>query len=113
MNTRLVQRRHAGWRWLSHVVVLVVVLVVGAAAVGAAEANDVSLYGSAASLDEQNDQAKRHDFTYLRESSQLQEFVRAGRLVPIRGNSDYRLKDVSYPYARPEVRLFVERLSAQ
>ena len=39
--------------------------------------------------------------------------VGAGLLVPLNGGSDYRLKDVSFRVARPEVRLFVERLSAQ
>ena len=93
--------------------VVVVVLGIDAVPAGAAAADDVSLRGSAASLDEQNDQAERHDFTFLRESSQLQRFVGAGLLVPVGGNSHYRLKDVSFPYARPEVRLFIERLSEQ
>jgi LysM repeat protein len=34
-------------------------------------------------------------------------------LVPVEGNGDYRLKGVSHEVARPEVRLFVERLSGQ
>ena len=72
-----------------------------------------SLRGSTASLDQQNDQAERHDFTYLGESLQLRRFVEAGLLVPVRGSRSYRLKDVSFPYARPEVRLFVERLAKQ
>ena len=100
-------------RVLVSALVVVGVLGIDGVPAGAAAADDVSLRGSAASLDEQNDQAERHDFTYLRESSQLQRFVGAGLLVPVSGNSHYRLKDVSFPYARPEVRLFIERLSEQ
>lgn len=72
-----------------------------------------SLRGSAASLDRQNIQARHHDFTYVRDRKQLQRFVRAGLLVPVPGNRYYRLKAVSFPVARPEVKLFVERLSRQ
>ena len=72
-----------------------------------------SLRGSAASLDRQNDQAVKHDFTFLRESSQLRRFVSAGLLVPVNGGRNYSLKEVSFPVTRPEVKLFIERLSAQ
>ena len=109
MNTRLTPRWRAAWRWLPRLVVLVT----SAVAVCVAEANDVSLRGSAASLDEQNEQAERHDFTFLTRSSQLRRFVRVGLLVPVGGNGNYRLRDVSFPYARPEVKLFIERLSGQ
>ena len=72
-----------------------------------------SLRGSATSLDRQNAQAFRHDFTFLRTPSQLERFVRAGLLVPVRDTQDYWLKQVSFPYTRPEVRLFIGRLAAQ
>ena len=72
-----------------------------------------SLRGSPASLDRQNHQAARHDFTFLRESAQLRRFVQAGLLVPVSGGRDYSLAAVSFPYARPEVKLFIERLSQQ
>ena len=72
-----------------------------------------SLRGSSASLDRQVDQARRHDFTHLAGPPQVRRFVDAGLLVHIPGNRDYTLVDVSFPFARPEVRLFVERLSSQ
>lgn len=72
-----------------------------------------SLSGSRSSLHRQNDEAVDHDFTYLRDASQVEGFVRAGYLVRVDGNSNYELIDVSYPYARPEVRTFIERLSRQ
>lgn len=82
-----------------------------ALSVGVADAQ--SLRGSRASMDRQNRQASAHDFTFTRDGKQVTRFVRAGLLVQLRGNRDYVLKDVSYPYARPEVKLFAERLSAQ
>ena len=72
-----------------------------------------SLGGSASSLDRQVLQASQHDFTYLSNPRQLRRFVNAELLVRLSGNRDYTLSDVSFPFARPEVRLFVERLSAQ
>lgn len=83
------------------------------AALCAGDAGAQSLRGSRSSLDRQNREARSHDFTYLRGPSQLTRFVGAGLLVPIEGGADYALADVSYEVARPEVRLFVERLSAQ
>ena len=72
-----------------------------------------SLRGSASSLDRQVAQARRHDLTHLTGTRQLRRFVDAGLLVPVAGNRDYTLVDVSFPFTRPEVRLFIERLSAQ
>lgn len=72
-----------------------------------------SLRGSSTSLDRQNRIAVKHDFTYLRTSTQVDRFVGAGYLVPIRNNIDYQLHDVSFPYARPEVALFISRLARQ
>lgn len=72
-----------------------------------------SLRGSPASLDRQNQQAQRHEYTYLDGHQDVRRFVGAGLLVPIKGGSHYRLNDVSFEFARPEVRLFIERISAQ
>lgn len=79
----------------------------------AAPAAGQSLRGSSASLDAQNDQARVHDFTYLSTGSQVRRFVDAGYLVPVRGNRDFELHAVSFPYARPEAELFIRRLAAQ
>jgi len=72
-----------------------------------------SLRGSSASLDRQNRQARLNDFTYLAAPGQLRRFVSAGLLVPVDGNADYTLHAVSFGVARPEVRLFIERLASQ
>lgn len=72
-----------------------------------------SLRGSRASVDRQNREARQHDFTFLRGPVQLDRFVDAGLLVSLDDNEHYRLHDVSFNVARPEVKLFVQRLSAQ
>jgi hypothetical protein len=72
-----------------------------------------SLRGSRASVDRQNREARQHDFTFVRRPAQLERFVDAGLLVPLGADEHYRLHDVSFNVARPEVKLFIERLSAQ
>lgn len=72
-----------------------------------------SLVGSRDSMLRQSYRAREHDFTYLKTSSQVREFARRGLLVRLSGSSDYRLASVSFPYARPEVKVFIERLSDQ
>ena len=89
------------------------VLVPASALAGAGIAGAQSLRGSQTSLDRQNRQARAHDFTYLADPAHVTRFVGAGLLIQVDGNDDYTLKDVSFPYARPELRLFIERLAAQ
>lgn len=72
-----------------------------------------ALRGSTASMDRQEEQASRHDFSYLRDAAQVRRFVANGLLVPVRGNEHYEIHGVSFPWARPEVRTFVERLASQ
>lgn len=72
-----------------------------------------SLRGSASSLDVQNRIAREHDFTYIRTSAQVRRFVSAGYLVRVRPNADFDLHAVSFPYARPQVELFIRRLANQ
>ncbi len=91
-------------------------IVAALAALSVLAASDLqaqSLQGSPHSLTVQNRQAHEHDFTYLRSGSQIRRFVKEGLLVRLPGNADYRLHSVSYPYARPEVKLFVERLARE
>ncbi|MCH7666896.1 MAG: LysM peptidoglycan-binding domain-containing protein [Acidobacteria bacterium] len=76
-------------------------------------AQAVSLRGTTGSLDRQNAQARNHDFTFLSTKSQVARFVENGWLVRVEPNHVYRLKGVSFPYSRPEVRLFLERLGQQ
>jgi LysM repeat protein len=72
-----------------------------------------SLRGSPASLDVQNEIAREHDFSLLRTPGQVTKFVDAGFLIPVRPSAHVQLHEVSFPYARPEVGLFVSRLGEQ
>jgi hypothetical protein len=73
-----------------------------------------SLQGSPASLDIQNRIAREHDFTYIDTPRRLDYFVSQGWLVRVRRTADLVLdNEVSHPYARPEVELFVRRLAGQ
>lgn len=88
-------------------------LVVLASAMMPGRADAQSLRGSVRSLDLQNRIARQHDFTYLRSTSHVKRFVNAGYLVPMTSSPSVLVKRVSFPYTRPEVRLFVERLGTQ
>jgi hypothetical protein len=65
-------------------------------------------------MDRQNMMARRHDFTYIESPARVRFFADRGWLVPVKSGSDYVVKgDVSFPVARPEVELFLQRLSGQ
>ncbi|MFV2005798.1 MAG: DUF5715 family protein [Longimicrobiales bacterium] len=72
-----------------------------------------SLGGSERSVGRAYREAESHDFTFLRDAKQVRRFVRSGYLVRVRSGRYYELNSVSFPYARPEVALFIERLSNQ
>jgi hypothetical protein len=72
-----------------------------------------SLLGSRSSLLKQNEEAQSHDFSYLQTAAEVRDFADQGWLIRIPGDANYRVADVSFPYARPEVKLFLERLASQ
>ena len=72
-----------------------------------------SLRGGRSSMDRQARAAKSHDYTYLANPSAVRRFVRKGLLVPVKGNRNFDLAGVSFPYARPEVKTFIHRLATQ
>ncbi len=80
---------------------------------GICRAQGQALRGSEASVTRAHVRAEEHDFTFLRTDAQVQRFVDDGYLVRLRSSRDFLLHDVSFPYGRPEVKLFVERLGAQ
>ena len=71
-----------------------------------------SLRGSRSSLLRQQRAAALNDYTHLRTRSQVKKFVSAGLLVPVSGGGPVRLKGVSHPYARAEMRSFLATLGA-
>jgi LysM repeat protein len=76
-------------------------------------AQGASLTGSRSSVKRQHRQANSHDYTRLKNPQHVRKFVNLGLLVPVRGNRNYRVAGARFPYARPEVKLFIERLSRQ
>jgi len=88
-------------------------LVALAFVVPARVAKAADLGGSMASMRRQHAVAERNDYTFLRTSAQVRKFVKEDRLVPLLTNDDVAISKVSFPYARPAVVLFVERLAKQ
>ena len=76
-------------------------------------ASAAGLRGSRSSMREQHKIAVEEDLTFLRNSAQVQTLVDGGQLVTVEGNENFSMSGVSFPYARPEVKLFIERLAAQ
>lgn len=72
-----------------------------------------SLRGSPGTVERQNQQARAHDFTFLVDGSHVRRFVDAGYLVPVKSNASFHVKRISFPYARPEVAMFLSRLGRQ
>jgi hypothetical protein len=78
-----------------------------------ASADEARLGGSMSSMRRQYQVALRNDYTFLRTPAQVREFVRKDRLEPLVSNAFLHVNRVSFPYARPEVKLFIERLAEQ
>src|SRR5687767_6045857 len=78
-----------------------------------ASASAQTLRGSNASIGTQRSVAIANDFTFLTTRRDVARFVALGLLVPVPGSASYSLAGVSHRYARPAVRLFVERLADQ
>ncbi len=72
-----------------------------------------SLTGGRTAMQEQFNKGIEYDYTPLRNAAHVARFVELKLLVRLPGNADYALHQVSFPYARPEVKLFVERLARQ
>lgn len=85
-------------------------LIVASAAARAAYAGDLD--GSRDSMRRQHAVAIDLDYRFAQTPSQVKKVVANGELDWVVPNADFVLSGVSYPYARPEVREFVERLAA-
>ena len=82
-------------------------------ALPAASASATGLGGSRATLLEVYEVAKEHDFTFLRTAAQVREFVEEERLVEVVANEHLVVNKVSFPYTRPIIKTFIERLAEQ
>lgn len=74
----------------------------------------VTLRGSPESMLRQSAVAEEAGYALAATSREVRALVEEGVFVPLEGNADYQInRGVSAPVARPELRLFVERLAAQ
>ena len=79
-----------------------------------AHAAKAELRGSPTSMVQQNQVARTEGLTFIASPAEVEKFVEKEHLVRAKGNADYQVSPgVSYPYARPAVVLFLERISAQ
>lgn len=97
----------------SRVRAAVVLALLSSLPIAEASADEARLGGSMSSMRRQHQVARANDYTFLRTPAQIREFVRKDRLEPLVSNENLHVNRVSFPYARPEVKLFVERLAAQ
>ncbi|HHX82709.1 MAG TPA: LysM peptidoglycan-binding domain-containing protein, partial [Pseudomonadaceae bacterium] len=66
-----------------------------------------------ASMQRQNQAAQDYGYSFLKTSQAVHQFVDAGYLVRVPATPVIELHNVSYPFARPAVKLFLERLATQ
>lgn len=93
--------------------ILSVFSALAAYAASPAGASAAGLRGSPSSMRVQHEVAIKEDLTFLANAAQVRTFVRSGGLEAVEGNADFSLIGVSFPFARPETKLFIERIAAQ
>ena len=69
------------------------------------------LHGSEASMAHQHAVAVEESYSFLRTAADVRHFAEEGRLVPVDASDDFTLSGVSFAFARPEVRSFLERFA--
>jgi hypothetical protein len=84
-----------------------------ALAAPARQAQAGELRGSLASMQHQFKVARDQGVSLLGTPAEVREQVATHQLEPVVANADFALHDVSYPFARPELNVFIERLAAQ
>jgi LysM repeat protein len=72
-----------------------------------------SLRGSSTSIENQYRTALAYGYTFVKSAHSVQQHVNPGQLVRVNPDRNLELHDVSYPYAIPGTKLFLNRLSAQ
>lgn len=72
-----------------------------------------TLRGSRASVDRIHHQAIDHQLHFYETAAGVRRSASQGTLVQLRGNADYQLASVSYPYVLPITEVFITRLARQ
>jgi hypothetical protein len=92
--------------------ILALLLTFGASTVDAAAA--VELRGSRLSMERQNQVALDAGYTFARTFEDIDRMLATGELVELHGDENYDLREgIRSNAARPEVRVFIERLAAE
>lgn len=73
----------------------------------------VTLGGSPESMVRQNRIARESAVTFFRTPQEVRAAAGSGELVAVTGDENLSVNRISFPYALPETRLFLERFSAQ
>jgi hypothetical protein len=76
-----------------------------------AQSKPISLIGSPESVDYQSDVINEKGLVYSQNGRELVDLIDRGILVEVAGGRYYDLYDVSFPFALPEVKGFVESLA--
>src|SRR5690606_14643149 len=84
-----------------------------AAATLTAPSQAQTLLGSRATMERQNLAAVNYGYSFLQSAGDVHKHVEQGHLVRISPDRNMDLHLVSFPFARPQVKLFLDRLSAQ
>jgi hypothetical protein len=96
---------------------LTTVALAGAATVASlsvpSQTNAQSLRGSRSTVERAYERASDNGLYFYKTSGGVKSAAEKGRFVRLDGNADYRLNNVSHPYATATTRTFVERLGAQ
>ena len=93
--------------------VLAVAGAIAAPAMAAAADVRTELRGSRASIRHQHEAARSADLTFLRTPAQVRDFVEKERLEKVTATADLDIVKASFPYTRPVVKTFIERLAEQ
>ena len=101
-------------RYLFTTLFIGIVLAGSTGGVWADDAPDISLNGSEESMSRQNRVARKLGLRFVQTPSEFSRMLGDGSLVALSGNRDYEVVGrVPYPYARPEMRDFIEKLAAK
>jgi hypothetical protein len=85
---------------------------VGTSATASATVATTGAMASGGSMARQNAAARAEGYVFMRTPEDVRDRLARGDLVHAVGNEDYQLANVSFPVARPEVVVFLERLAA-
>ncbi len=72
-----------------------------------------TLMGSRATMERQNMAAVNYGYSFMQTSNEVMKHVEQGHLVKVGATRHMDLHQVSFPYARAQVKLFLDRLSSQ